>query len=81
MLTSVEQKLLPDVLAATAGDRSAFERLITQCRHTVAAIALAIVKDLDASEEVAQEVFIHIWQQLATPVSYTHLTLPTNREV
>ncbi|KKL02675.1 sigma-70 family RNA polymerase sigma factor [Rheinheimera mesophila] len=66
MLTSVEQKLLPDVLAATAGDRSAFERLITQCRHTVTGIALAIVKDLDASEEVAQEVFIHIWQQLAT---------------
>ncbi len=66
MLTSVEQKLLPDVIAATAGDRSAFERLITQCRHTVTGIALAIVKDLDASEEVAQDVFIYIWQQLAT---------------
>ena len=66
MLTSVEQKLLPDVIAATAGDRSAFERLINQCRHTVTGIALAIVKDLDASEEVAQDVFIYIWQQLAT---------------
>jgi RNA polymerase sigma factor (sigma-70 family) len=66
MLTTVEQRLLPDVMAATAGDRSAFERLITQCRHTVTGIALAIVKDLDASEEVAQEVFIYIWQQLAT---------------
>lgn len=66
MLTTVEQRLLPDVMAATAGDRSAFERLITQCRHTVTGIALAIVKDLDASEEVAQEVFIYIWQQLGT---------------
>jgi RNA polymerase sigma factor (sigma-70 family) len=66
MLTTVEQRLLPDVIAATAGDRNAFERLITQCRHTVTGIALAIVKDLDASEEVAQEVFIYIWQQLAT---------------
>lgn len=66
MLTTVEQRLLPDVMAATAGDRNAFERLITQCRHTVTGIALAIVKDLDASEEVAQEVFIYIWQQLAT---------------
>jgi len=66
MLTTVEQKLLPDVMAATAGDRNAFERLIIQCRHTVTGIALAIVKDLDASEEVAQEVFIYIWQQLGT---------------
>lgn len=66
MLTTVEQRLLPDVIAATAGDHSAFERLITQCRQTVTGIALAIVKDLDASEEVAQEVFIYIWQQLAT---------------
>jgi RNA polymerase sigma factor (sigma-70 family) len=66
MLTTVEQRLLPDVMAATAGDRSAFERLITQCRQTVTGIALAIVKDLDASEEVAQEVFIYIWQQLDT---------------
>ena len=66
MLTTVEQRLLPDVMAATAGDRNAFERLISQCRHTVTGIALAIVKDLDASEEVAQEVFIYIWQQLGT---------------
>lgn len=66
MLTTVEQKLLPDVIAATAGDHIAFERLISQCRHTVTGIALAIVKDLDASEEVAQEVFIYIWHQLAT---------------
>lgn len=66
MLTGIEQRLLPDVLAATAGDRSAFERLIASCRHTVTGIALAIVKDLDASEEVAQEVFIYIWQQLST---------------
>lgn len=66
MLTTIEQRLLPDVIAATAGDRNAFERLITQCRHTVTGIALAIVKDLDASEEVAQDVFIYIWQQLAT---------------
>lgn len=66
MLTTVEQRLLPDVMAATAGDRSAFERLISQCRHTVTGIALAIVKDLDASEEVAQEVFIYLWQQLGS---------------
>lgn len=66
MLTTVEQKLLPDVIAATAGDRYAFERLISQCRHTVTGIALAIVKDLDASEEVAQEVFIYIWHQLGS---------------
>lgn len=80
MLTTVEQRLLPDVMAATAGDRNAFERLITQCRQTVTGIALAIVKDLDASEEVAQEVFIYIWQQLDTlrePASF----LPWVRQI
>lgn len=64
MLTTIEQRLLPDVIAATAGDHSAFERLISACQHTVMGIALAIVKDLDASEEVAQDVFIYIWQHL-----------------
>lgn len=80
MLSTVEQKLLPDVLAARAGDRGAFEHLITACRQTVTGIALAIVKDLDASEEVAQDVFIYIWQQLGSlrePASF----LPWVRQI
>lgn len=66
MLTLTEQQLIPDVTKACAGDIASFERLIHRCRHTVTGIALAIVKDLDASEEVAQQVFIHVWQHLNT---------------
>jgi RNA polymerase sigma factor (sigma-70 family) len=80
MLTLIEQQLVPDVTKASAGDLASFERLIQRCRQTVTGIALAIVKDLDASEEVAQQVFIHVWQQLGTlrePASF----LPWVRQI
>ncbi len=80
MLTLIEQQMVPDVTQACAGDLASFERLIQRCRQTVTGIALAIVKDLDASEEVAQQVFIHVWQQLATlrePASF----LPWVRQI
>lgn len=65
-LTLTEQQLLPDVEAASKGDTQAYIRLINRCRNSVCSIALAIVKDLDASEDIAQQVFIHIWQQLGS---------------
>ena len=80
MLTTVEQQLLPDVNRGTLGDIASFERLSPRCRQTVTGIALSIVKDLDASEEVAQQVFIHVWQQLGTlrePASF----LPWVRQI
>lgn len=80
MLSLTEQQLLPDVSQAQAGDLASFNRLINRYRQTVTGIALAIVKDLDASEEVAQQVFIHVWQQLQTlrePASF----LPWLRQI
>jgi RNA polymerase sigma factor (sigma-70 family) len=53
-----------DVEAAKLGDLEAFERLICKTRNTVTSIALAIVKDFDNSEEVAQLVFIAAWNNL-----------------
>jgi RNA polymerase sigma factor (sigma-70 family) len=79
-ISSTEQLLLPDVNAAQSGDVLAFERLIARCQRSVSSIALAIVKDLDASEDIAQQVFIHIWQQLNTlqnPASF----LPWVRQI
>ena len=52
-----------DVLLAMKGDNNAFTRLIQASRNTISSIALAIVKDLDASEEVAQQVYIQCWQK------------------
>lgn len=79
-LSQAEQQLLPDVTAAQAGDIQAFERLIHQCQRSVSSIALAIVRDLDASEDICQQVFIHLWQQLDTlqnPASF----LPWVRQI
>lgn len=77
---SIEQQLLPDVNAAIAGDMPAFGRLIKRCQNSVSSIALAIVKDLDASEEICQQVFIAAWQQLSSlqnPASF----LPWIRQI
>ncbi|KKO48434.1 RNA polymerase sigma-70 factor [Arsukibacterium sp. MJ3] len=61
---TIAQQIQPDVSAAMAGDMQAFSRLIRRCQNSVSSIALAIVKDLDASEEICQQVFIAAWQQL-----------------
>uniref|UniRef100_A0A486XL24 RNA polymerase sigma-54 factor RpoN n=1 Tax=Rheinheimera sp. BAL341 TaxID=1708203 RepID=A0A486XL24_9GAMM len=79
-ITLTEQQLIPDVSAAQSGDTRAFERLVARCQRSVSSIALAIVRDLDASEDIAQQVFIHIWQQLNTlqnPASF----LPWVRQI
>lgn len=80
MLISLEQQLQPDVTAAIAGDMQAFSRLVQRCQNGISSIALAIVKDLDASEEVCQQVFIAAWQQLSSlqnPASF----LPWLRQI
>ena len=62
-----------DVLAAARGDRDAYVRLIDGHRTLVCSIALAIVRDLPTSEDVAQEVFLTAWQglgQLRNPTRF-----------
>ncbi|WNO61596.1 sigma-70 family RNA polymerase sigma factor [Rheinheimera sp. MMS21-TC3] len=79
-ISMTEQQLIPDVSAAQHGDIKAYERLVAYCQRSVSSIALAIVKDLDASEDITQQVFIHIWQQLKTlqnPASF----LPWTRQI
>jgi len=64
MSISNQVNILQDVASAKNGNTQAFIRLIDQTRNMVSSIALAIVKDLDNSEEVAQQVFISIWENL-----------------
>jgi RNA polymerase sigma factor (sigma-70 family) len=61
---TVSDKLSADVSLAQQGDMQAYARLIKNCQNVVSTIALAIVKDIDDSEEVAQQVFISAWQNL-----------------
>ena len=49
---------------ARQGDRAAFGRIVAACQNTVTAIALAITRDVPASEDIAQDAFISAWQHL-----------------
>lgn len=62
-----------DVLAARDGDRSAYGRLVDRHRTLVASLALSLTRDVAASEDLAQEVFLDAWQrlgQLRSPASF-----------
>lgn len=50
--------------AARRGDRAAFGRIVAACQNTVTAIALAITRDVPASEDIAQDAFLSAWQHL-----------------
>jgi RNA polymerase sigma factor (sigma-70 family) len=54
-----------DVLSAASGDRIAYSRLVASYRSVICSIALTITRDIEASEEVAQEVFLAAWRDLA----------------
>ncbi len=57
-------RLETDVLAARAGDALAFGRLVDETKSAVTAIALAIVGDFPASQDIAQDVFFAAWRNL-----------------
>lgn len=52
------------VSAAARGDRDAFAALVDGTRSVVTSIALAIVRDVDLSRDIAQDVFLAAWRDL-----------------
>jgi len=69
-----------DITLAMRGDELAYRRLVEQSANTVCSIALAIVRNVEASEDVAQEVFLAAWtgmRKLRNPASF----LPWLRQV
>jgi len=56
--------LRPDVVAAARGDHLAFARLVDATRGTVSSIALAILRDVEMSREVSQDVYLAAWSDL-----------------
>ncbi|WP_457318645.1 sigma-70 family RNA polymerase sigma factor [Stenotrophomonas sp. P5_B8] len=61
LLTTTLERDLP---AAAKGCTQSYGRIVLACQNTVTAIALAITRDVQASEDIAQEAFIKAWQQL-----------------
>lgn len=50
--------------AAANGDRAAFGRIVAGCQNGITAIALAITRDVPASEDIAQDAFLSAWNHL-----------------
>lgn len=61
---ALDLMLQRDLPAAARGDQTAYGRIVVACQNTVTAIALAITRDVAASEDIAQEAFLKAWQQL-----------------
>jgi RNA polymerase sigma factor (sigma-70 family) len=64
MSNAIALRLEGDVIAAATGDQRAFARLVDATRNTVASITLAILNDVDMSQDVAQDVYIAVWKDL-----------------
>ncbi len=60
-LAALIDKQLP---AAAGGDRAAFCRIVAGCQNGITAIALAITRDVPASEDIAQDAFLSAWNHL-----------------
>jgi RNA polymerase sigma factor (sigma-70 family) len=76
----LDQLIAGHLAAAAAGDRDAYGRIVAACQNSVTAIALAIVRDVPASEDIAQEAFLSAWQhlrRLQNPTSF----LPWLRQI
>ncbi|WP_036208518.1 RNA polymerase sigma factor [Novilysobacter arseniciresistens] len=76
----LEQLVAGHLDAAAGGDRDAYGRIVAACQNPITAIALAIVRDVPASEDIAQEAFLSAWQnlrRLQNPASF----LPWLRQI
>ena len=54
-----------DIVDAREGSAAAFTRLVESYANTVTAIALAIVRDFSAAQDIAQDVFLVVWRDLS----------------
>jgi len=61
---AVDLLIKRELPAAVRGDRDAYGRIVVASQNTVTAVALAITRDVPASEDIAQEAFLSAWHHL-----------------
>jgi RNA polymerase sigma factor (sigma-70 family) len=69
-----------DFLAARQGDRAAFTRLVRATQRMVASVALAVTRDVQLSEDIAQETYVKAWLRLSA-IKHPDSFLPWLRDV
>ena len=61
---ALDLMLRTELPAARRGSHEAYGRIVRACQNAITAIALAITRDVQASEDIAQEAFLTAWQRL-----------------
>ena len=69
-----------DFIAARRGDQDAFARLVRATQRMVASIALSVTRDIQLSEDIAQETYLKAWHKL-TAMNHPDSFLPWLRQV
>ena len=80
MSNALALRLESDVIAATQGDHRAFARLVDATRNTVTSITLAILNDIELSQDVSQDVYVAVWKDLRK-LREPHSFLPWLRQL
>jgi len=62
--TSFDTALETDFTAARGGDPDAFARLVQATQRMVTSVALAVTRDIQLSEDIAQETYLKAWHTL-----------------
>lgn len=62
--TPIDLLIRRELPAARGGDQAAYGRIVAACQNAVTTIALAITRDVAASEDIAQDAFLSAWQHL-----------------
>ncbi|KLJ01353.1 sigma-70 family RNA polymerase sigma factor [Luteimonas sp. FCS-9] len=77
---SLEDRIHQELPAARGGDQAAYGRIVRLSQNATTAIALVITRDVQASQDIAQEAYLKAWQQLGrlqNPTSF----LPWLRQI
>lgn len=76
----LEARIHLELPAARDGDQAAYGRIVTMSQNATTAIALAITRDVQASQDIAQEAYLKAWQQLGRLQNATSF-LPWLRQI
>ncbi|MDQ3206862.1 MAG: sigma-70 family RNA polymerase sigma factor, partial [Pseudomonadota bacterium] len=78
--TSSSPALQADFAAARDGDAQAFARVVQATQRMVASVALAVTRDVQLSEDIAQETYLKAWHKLGA-MHHADSLLPWLRQV